>query len=66
MAKILLEKILNEREITYRQAELMTGIPKSTLLDIAHGKSDPRLSTLEQIAEWLKINITDLFESRYK
>lgn len=64
--KILLKEILEKRNLSYRQAEILTGISRSTISDIANGKSDLRLSTLEQIAEGLNIHITDLFESKIK
>lgn len=66
MAQLRLKEILKERNLSYRQAERLTGVSDSTLSDIANGKSDPRLSVLEQIAEGLQIHITDLFESKYK
>lgn len=64
--KILLGEILNNKNLTVRQAVRLTGVPRSTLEDIINGRSSPRLSTLEQIAKGLKIHITDLYESPYK
>lgn len=66
MAKLLLKQIITERKLSYRQVEIMTGISDSTLSDLVNGKSDPRLSVLEQLAEGLNVRITDLFESKYK
>ena len=63
--KILLDKIMYERELSVRQVEIMTGIPRSTISDICNG-SDPRMSIMELLAKGLKIKITDLFESKYK
>ena len=63
--EILLSKIMSERNLSVRQVEQMTGIPKSTISDIMNGKS-PRLDTLEQLAIGLKVKITDLFDSPYK
>ena len=47
--EILLSKIMHERNLTVRQVEQMTKVPKSTINDIMNGKS-PRLDTLEQLA----------------
>lgn len=66
MIKMNLKEILLKRNITYRQAEILTGVGKTSLQAIANGRRDPRLSTLEQIAVGLRIKITDLFESDYK
>lgn len=63
--KILLKEYLQERKITYRAAEEATGIAKSTLQEIASGKHDPRLSTLERIAEGLNCKISDFVTSKY-
>ena len=66
VARIKLKEILEKRNLTYRQVEILTGIGKTTLQAIASGERDPRLSTLEQIAAGLNVKITDLFESEYK
>ena len=36
------------------------ALPKSTLSDIVNGKSDPKISTLLQIARTLKIDVEEL------
>lgn len=64
--KILLKDILLKRNLTYRQAEIMTNVNKSALQAIANERRDPRLSTLEQIAAGLKVKISDLYDSEYK
>lgn len=63
--EILLGKIMYDRNLSVRQVEQMTGVPKSTLNDIMNGKS-PRLSTLEQLAMGLNVKISDLYDSPYK
>ena len=63
--EILLSKIMHERNLTVRQVEQMTKVPKSTINDIMNGKS-PRLDTLEQLAAGLKVRISDLYDSPYK
>lgn len=64
--KILLSQIMNERNISFRQLEIMTGISKSNLANIANEEISPRLDTLEMLAAALKCRITDLFESDLK
>lgn len=64
--KILLGKIMCEKNLTLRQVSVMTGIPRSTVSDILSGHTSPRMETMEQLAAGLKVRITDLFESPFK
>ena len=64
--KILLAQLMKERELTYRQLEIMTGISRSTLHNVATGKRMPRMDTMEILAMHLHVNIEELYESKYK
>lgn len=64
--KILLTKIMYEKDVSVRQLSNATGIPKSTISNIATGKYSPTLDNLEKIAKALKVRISDLYESPYK
>lgn len=64
--KILLDKIMYDKNLSIRQLSITTGIPKSTISDIASGRTMPRIDTLEIIAKGLKIHISDLLDSPYK
>ena len=64
--KILLDKIMHEKNLTTRQAEILTGIPRATISDIMIGKTMPRMDIMEQLAAGLKVSINDLFESPYQ
>lgn len=64
--KMLLGEILSEMDITYREAEKLTGVSKSTMFNISNGFTMPRIDTLEEIAKGLSIKITDLFDSPHK
>lgn len=55
-----------DKNLSIRQVSIITGVPKSTINDIAAGKTMPRIDTLETIAKGLKIRISDLYESDYK
>ena len=63
--KILLDELMNKKNLTIRQVSILTGVPKSTVSDIV-SRGIPRLDTMEQLAKGLKVRITDLFESDYK
>lgn len=54
------------RNLTIRQVSIMTGVPRSTIADIASGKASPRMDTMEQLAAGLKVRITELYESPYQ
>lgn len=64
--KILLAEIMERRGLSYRQLEILTGISKSALHNIATGKRIPRMDTMEKLAEHLHVRIEDLYESEYK
>lgn len=64
--KILLNDVLRDKGISFRRASELTGISKSTLFDIASGKTDPKLSVMEKIAQGLQTRISDLYDSPYK
>lgn len=64
--KILLNQVMYKKNLTTRQASLLTGVPRSTIADIITGRSMPRIDTLEQLAAGLKVSINDLFESPYQ
>lgn len=64
--KILLGEIMCKKNLTVRQVSVITGLPRSTVLDIVSGRSSPRMETMEKLAAGLKVHITDLFESPFK
>ena len=64
--KILLGEILHKRNLSIRQASILSGISKSTVQRIANEEISPTLKTLELIAKGLNIRICDLFDSPYK
>ena len=64
--KILLDELMNKKNLTIRQVSILTGVPKSTVSDIVSRGRITRLDTMELLAKGLKVHITDLFESDYK
>ncbi len=63
--KILLGKYMYEHNLTARQVELLTGVPKSTVNRIANGQISPRMDTMEQLARGLQIPFSSLYESDF-
>ena len=64
--KILLYKIMYEKNLSVRQVAIATGISKSAINRIANEEVSPTAEQLERIAKGLKIHISDLIESPYK
>ena len=64
--KILLDKIMHEKNLSVRQVSIATGISKSTINRIMRNEVSPTIDTLESLAEGLKVRISDLYESPYK
>lgn len=56
-----LKEMMEERNLTYRQLEMLSGISKSELQRIAQNEVHPTLITMVQIANTLKIEIEDLY-----
>lgn len=63
--KILLSKIMYDKNLSVRQVEIMTGVSKSTINRIMNGEISPTVDTLERLAKGLRIRISDLIESDY-
>ena len=53
----------NDKNITLKQLQDLTGITKTALNDIENGKKSPTLDQIEKIAKALDVKITDLFIS---
>lgn len=64
--KILLNDIMNKRNLSIRQVSYITDVPKSTIHKIMNSKCSPTMDTMEKIAKGLNIGIEDLYESEYK
>lgn len=64
--KILLNKIMYDKNVSVRQLAIMTGISKSTINNIMNEIYSPTLDNLELLAKALKVHISDLYESEYK
>ena len=64
--KILLDKIMRDKNLSTRQASIATGISKSTINRIANGEISPSADTLEILAKGLKVRISDLIDSPYQ
>ena len=64
--RVLLDKIMYNKNLTVRQVSILTGISKSTISRIMNGDVSPSADTLEKLAKGLKVHISYLIESDYK
>lgn len=64
--RILLANIMYEKNLSIRQASLMSGVSKSSIQECMNENSNPKIQTLEKLAKGLKCHITDLFDSLVK
>lgn len=64
--KILLDKIMTEKNVSIRQVSIASGVSKSSVQECMREDSNPTIRTLEKLARGLKCHITDLFESPVK
>lgn len=64
--KIKLAQIMYDKNISIRQLSIRSGVPKSTIQEDMNENSNPKIKTLEKLAEGLNCQITDLFDSNYK
>lgn len=64
--KILLSEIMYQKNVSIRQLSIMSGVSKSAIHSCMSEDSNPRICTLEKLAEGLKCHITDLFDSQVK
>ena len=55
-----LKRLMAERDMTYRDLEIATGISDSSLYRYVVGKADPPLPTAVKIAEYFNTTVTDM------
>ena len=64
--KILLDKIMYQKNMSIRQVSIVSGVSKSSVQECMNEDSNPTICTLEKLAAGLKCHITDLFDSQVK
>ena len=64
--KIYTWEARDKKNIKLDELVKLTGISRGTLNNIENGKTSPRLSQLEKIAEALEVKIADLFDTEGK
>ena len=57
----ILFQILYEKNMTYKELSMMSGISTSSLNKIANYCADPRQSTMIAIARALRLEVVDIF-----
>jgi DNA-binding XRE family transcriptional regulator len=62
IGRCLLQEILNERNMTQTDLEVLTGIVKQQLNDYIKNRRKMSLQTALLVAQVLRCNVTDLYE----
>ena len=65
MAKVNIKKHIKQKELSYRELELLTNISRTTLGRIINNQKSPTLDQLEKIAIILEQKIDELYFSKY-
>ncbi len=60
-SKNILGLILQEKNIGIRELERLSGVSRTAVSNIVHGKSEPSLKTCQKIADALNVNVDDIF-----
>ena len=63
--RILLKQIMDAKGLNYDQVEALTGVSRSTILDIANEKESPYIDDLEKLAAGLGVKMQDIAESDF-
>jgi DNA-binding XRE family transcriptional regulator len=62
IGRCLLQELLNERNMTQTDLEVLTGIVKQQLNDYIKNRKKMSLPTAILVAHTMKCNVTDLYE----
>lgn len=60
---ITLNKIMERKEMTFRELSARTGLNLGNLSDLAGGRRNPLLTTVIRLAQALEVDPADLFSS---
>ena len=60
-----IQKIMNDKNLTYRQLARLTGISIGHLQKIANGSTSPTQRTMIAIAKGLQLPVVDVFDLSY-
>ena len=62
MIKLKIKEYREEKKLSYRQLEILSGVSKTKISNIEKGKRSPTIDILEKLAKGLRVSIHDLIE----
>ncbi len=62
MIKLKIKEYREQKKLSYRQLEILSGVSKTMISNIEKGKRSPTIDILEKLAKGLKVSIHDLIE----
>ncbi len=62
MIKLKIKEYREEKKLSYRQLEILSGVSKTMISNIEKGKRSPTIDILEKLAKGLRVSIHDLIE----
>lgn len=65
MAKIIIKKVMREKNISVKQILPYLPHSRATVYRILNGAKTPSIDDLEEFARVLEVNLEELYESEY-
>lgn len=62
MIKLRIKEYREQKNLSYRQLEILSGVSKTMIFNIENGRRSPTIDILEKLAKGLKVSIHDLIE----
>ncbi|MCI8669224.1 MAG: helix-turn-helix transcriptional regulator [Lachnospiraceae bacterium] len=62
MIKLRIKEYREQKNLSYRQLEILSGVSKTMIFNIETGRRSPTIDILEKLAKGLKVSIHDLIE----
>lgn len=62
MIKLKIKEYREQKKLSYRQLEILSGVSRTMISNIEKGKRNPTIDILDRLAQGLRISIHDLIE----
>ena len=62
MIKLKIKEYREQKKLSYRQLEILSGVSRTMIFNIEKGKRSPTIDILERLAKGLRVSIHDLIE----
>lgn len=62
MIKLKIKEYREQKKLSYRQLEILSGVSRTMISNIEKGKRSPTIDILDRLAQGLRVSIHDLIE----